>query len=192
VNSNYGHPDEIDLKEAEDFGKRMVETSRRIAAGETDLIPPAPDFALTHQLLVLTEFYRYGGNPHGYMKYDSEKCIYPKCSLCMDNCLMNYIDLSASPPVFGSKKTECDMWMGCTFCEMICPTGAISCDWEEFSKKFRSIIPNFGYNPLAKAAEEAIASGRLRMLVPKEEVRPDRPHFKVHEKRPRFRIPKDK
>ena len=38
-----GHPDEIDLREAEEFGREMVERSRRISAGETKLIPAMPD-----------------------------------------------------------------------------------------------------------------------------------------------------
>jgi flavodoxin/NAD-dependent dihydropyrimidine dehydrogenase PreA subunit len=188
----HGHPDEIDLKEAEDFGREMVEVSRRISSGETDLIPPIPAFVFTEQLHVLTEFYRSGHNPHGFIQYDPEKCVYPKCHLCVDHCLMDYIDLSTSPRVFGSNKTACDMWLGCTFCEMICPTGAIFCDWEKFVKDFEEKIGVIlGGDPLANAAEEAIASGRLRMLVPKEEVRRDRPYFMVHNKHPRFKIPKE-
>ena len=46
----------------------------------------------------------------------------------------------------------------------------------------------FGYSPLQKAASEAIASGRLRKLVPDEI---EGPYFKVYSKRPRFKIPKD-
>ena len=38
-----GHPDEIDLKEAEDFGREMVLRSWKIASGETSLIPPEPE-----------------------------------------------------------------------------------------------------------------------------------------------------
>ena len=37
-----GHPDAIDLEEAEAFGREMAVRSMRIRAGETDLIPPAP------------------------------------------------------------------------------------------------------------------------------------------------------
>jgi flavodoxin/NAD-dependent dihydropyrimidine dehydrogenase PreA subunit len=188
-----GHPDEIDLNEAEEFGRQMVETSRRIGAGETQFIPPLPDYVLTPQLLALTEFYRSGHNPHGYLKYDQEKCLYPKCCLCMDHCLMEYIDLSAQPRKFGSKGTECDMWLGCTFCEMICPSGAISCDWEgflkDFDEKMGPVFAGLG-NPLAEAAEECITYGRLRMLVPREEVRWDKLYFMVHSKRPRFKIGK--
>jgi len=183
-----GHPDDIDLKEAEAFGREMVETSQRISAGETGLIPPLPELTLTPQLLVLLEFYQSGHNPHGQIKYDPKKCAYPKCTLCMDNCLMNYIDLSVDPQKFGSEGDRCDMWMGCTFCEMICPTGAISYNWEEVLKETASLGQFFGYNPLEKAAAEAVASGRLRKLVP-DEIKG--PYFMVYNKRPRFKIPKD-
>ena len=183
-----GHPDDIDLKEAETFGKEMVETSRRISAGETHLIPPLPELDLTPQLLVLLEFYQAGNNPHGRLTYNRSKCTYPKCRLCVDNCLMGYIDLSADPPKYGSEGDACDMWMGCTFCEMICPTGAISGDWEAVLQKIAGLGQIFGYNPLEEAAKKAVASGRLRKLAP-DEIKG--PYFKVYNKRPRFKIPKD-
>ena len=185
-----GHPDEIDLKEAEEFGKEMVERSRRIKEGEADLIPTLSPYVFTPQLWVLTEFYRSGHNPHGRLKYDPEKCLYPKCSLCVENCLMEYIDLSASPRKYGSLGTECDMWLGCTFCEMICPTGAIYCDWEAFLKESGELLSMFEFNPLEEAAKQCVASGKLRMLIPFEEVRWDRLYFMVHNKRPRFKIKK--
>ncbi|MFH1155921.1 MAG: flavodoxin family protein [Pseudomonadota bacterium] len=189
----HGHPDDIDLKEAEDFGRDMAEKSRRISAGETGLIPAVPERVLTPQLLALTEFYRSGHNPHGYMTYDKSKCNYPKCRLCMDNCLMGYIDLSAEPRRYGSQGMACDMWMGCTFCEMICPTGAISCDWEAFQKDFREKIGCvLGGNPLAEAAEACIASKRLRLHIPREDVRWDTPLWKTHAKRPRYKISRHK
>jgi len=189
----HGHPDEIDLREAEEFGREMAKVSRRITAGETGLIPPVPGQVLTPQLLALTEFYRSGHNPHGYMTYDEKKCLYPKCRLCMDHCLMEYIDLSAEPRRYGSKGNACDMWLGCTFCEMICPTGAISCDWEQFHRDFSEKIGVIlDGNPLARAAEDCISSGRLRLLIPREEVRWDRPYLKVHPKRPRFKIHRGK
>jgi hypothetical protein len=76
---------------------------------------------------------------------------------------------------------------------MICPTGAISCDWERFLKDFgEKIGVVLGGNALENAAQGAIASGRLRMLVPKEQVRWDRLFFKVHNKHPRFKISQDK
>lgn len=189
-----GHPDEIDLAEAEEFGRAMGETSRRISQGETDLIPPVPDHVLTPQLLALVEFYRSGHNAHGRLTYDPEKCNFPKCRLCVDNCLMEYIDFSASPRRYGSEGDACDMWMGCTFCENICPTGAISGDWEGHAQRMKHVFAGLGMggeNLLERVIGEAEAAGRFRRLVPKEEVRLDRPFFVVHDKHPRFRIPKD-
>lgn len=183
-----GHPDAVDLREAEVFGRDMVTLSRRIMAGEPNLIPSPPPFELTPQLLALLEFYQSGHNPHGRLSYDRGKCAYPKCRLCQDNCLMGYIDLSADPPRHGSTGNGCDMWMGCTFCELICPTGAISCDWEAALEENMALAEFFGANPLAAAYEKAIASGRLRKLVPDEI---QGPYFQVHGKRPRFKLPKE-
>ena len=183
-----GHPDEIDLQEAEAFGRQMVATSRRIAAGESERIPPPPDFVLTPQLLALLEFYQSGHNPHthGMLTYDRQKCKYPKCRLCQDNCTMGYIDLAADPPRYGSEGNGCDMWMGCTFCELICPTGAISHDWEKAYREHMKIAEFFGgISPLKAAHEKAVASGGLRPLVP-DKIKG--PYFKVYSKRPRFKI----
>jgi flavodoxin/ferredoxin len=186
-----GHPDEIDIGEAEAFGKTMAENSKRIIAGEPQLIPPLPDFVLTPQLLALLEFFQSGHNPHihGQLDYDREKCKYPKCRLCQENCPMGYIDLSADPPRYGSKGNGCDMWMGCTFCELICPTGAISHDWEKAFREHMKIAEFFGgVSPLKAAHEKAVASGRLRQLVP-DKIKG--PYFKVYSKRPRFKISKE-
>jgi ferredoxin len=101
---------------------------------------------------------------------------------------MGYIDLSADPPRYGSKGDGCDMWMGCTFCELICPTGAISHDWENAFQEHMKIAQLFdGVNPLKAAHEKAVASGRLRQLVPNEIAGP---YFRVYSKRPRFKISK--
>lgn len=189
-----GHPDEIDMQEAEEFGRVMVDRSRRISQGESDLVPPVPDHVLTPQLLALVEFYRSGHNAHGRLTYNPEKCNYPKCHLCVDNCVMQYIDLSQTPRRYGSEGDACDMWMGCTFCESICPTGAISADWGAHFARMKPIFAALGMEGedlLAKVIDEAEAAGRFRRLVPKEEIRPDRPFFMVHAKHPRFRIPKD-
>jgi flavodoxin/ferredoxin len=121
-----GHPDDIDLKEAEEFGKQMVERSRRISGGETGLIP---------ELLTGEDYVReYGYYPdrkvylgakwlsHLYnVSIDMEKCT--RCGLCAEHCPMDNIDLDADSPVLGN----C-MW--CTVCEMVCPTGAVDCEME--------------------------------------------------------------
>jgi ferredoxin len=182
------HPDEIDLIEAKDFGMEMAEISQQIAAGETDLIPPVPEMVYSPQLFTLMEFFQSGHNPNGCFQYDRTKCIYPKCSLCMDNCLMGYIDLSSEPRKFGSKGNMCDMWMGCTFCELICPTGAISCDWDKMMSEVPCAPEIMGIYPLEKAAKDLEDASRLRILAPREI---KGPYFKVYNKRPRFKMVKD-
>jgi len=109
-----GHPDEIDLQEAADFGKTRVEISRRISAGETTLIPEVPPM-LPPRTLTRPQFEK---------TINMQKCLYPECSLCMDNCRLRIIDLSQSPPVFPEKCQPC------YFCEMICPTDAIEADYQ--------------------------------------------------------------
>jgi len=106
----------------------------------------------------------------------------------VDNCLMGYIDLSVDPPKFGSTGNACDMWMGCTFCELICPTGAISCNWDAVLTENAGLGQMFGYNPLEKAAQDALALGRLRKLVTEDS---RGPYYKVYSKRPRFKIPQN-
>ncbi len=184
-----GHPDDIDCREAEAFGRRMVEISQRIHSGETGLVPEPPDFQLTPQLLALLEFYQSGHNPHGRLIWDEEKCLYPKCRICEKNCLMGYIDLSADPPRYGSEGDACDMWMGCTFCELICPTGAITCDWDSALQENMRLEEYFGVNPLEAAFKKALETGGLRRLSPDES---QGPYYKVYSKHPRFKMPKDR
>jgi hypothetical protein len=77
-----GHPDEIDLQEAEEYGREMAVRSMRVSAGETDLIPPVPDYIPKPppgDLETIASF-------ETLLKFDREKCLYPECTLCMDNC----------------------------------------------------------------------------------------------------------
>jgi flavodoxin/ferredoxin len=185
-----GHPDAQDLEEAAGFGREMAQNSARIAAGETDLIPPVPELVWTPQLQILFEFFKTGHNPHGHMTYDRSKCLYPKCRICVENCLMEYIDFSQEPRKYGSSGDHCDMWFGCTFCESICPTGAISCDWEAQEK--RNVTGGFrvGGNALHENAVKMVAEGRLRMTIPFESVDWKRLWYQVHAQRPRYKVPK--
>lgn len=136
-----GHPDEIDLQEAEAFGREMVWNSQKIYAGDKSLIPgdpperrpmstgtPPPQsqegMALPENLAEMKKMM------HWRLNYDKEKCLYPKCTLCMDFCPMYGIDLTMDPPIIGN---PC---MTCMMCDQLCPTGAIAVDeaqmrWQE-------------------------------------------------------------
>ncbi len=160
-----GHPDEIDLKEAEDFGKKMGECSHRIFGGETHLIPKIPEGEEWNKLsweppplekdegLIQARI-----TTQRQMKINEEKCV--RCDLCADNCPTDSIDFSVSPPVF---KDNCAL---CWFCEQICPEGAIEIDWEPVAK----IHDRYVQNPLALSLEVAEAQGRFRRLIPLEKI----------------------
>jgi formate hydrogenlyase subunit 6/NADH:ubiquinone oxidoreductase subunit I len=120
-----GHPDAVDLREAEEFGREMAERAGRIAAGERSLIPELPRGKGADQL--------WGPNTmrpptaDGKARFpdraiNTEKCLYPDCTICADNCLMNSIDLTASPPVI---RKSC---ISCNLCNRMCPVAAIEPD----------------------------------------------------------------
>lgn len=114
-----GHPDEIDLQEAEAFGRDMAERAVRIAAGETGLIPTIPkgrDVPVPFQSHPIGEPFP-GANPKRVVNKD--KCLYPECTACADCCPVSAIKLNEDPPVF---KSSC---YNCSLCNRICPTGAI-------------------------------------------------------------------
>jgi ferredoxin len=189
-----GHPDDIDLAEAEAFGREMVQQHQRISAGETDRIPPVPEPVLAPQLLALLQFFRSGHNAHGRFVYDREKCNYPKCTLCIDQCLNAYIDFSVEPRRYGSEGDACDNIYGCTHCENVCPTGAISGQWEMHFERMRHVFAGLGLggeNLLEKVVDQAEAEGRFRRLVPKEQIKLDRLFFQVEDRHPRVRVPRE-
>lgn len=115
-----GHPDEIDLREAEDFGKEMAELSLRIRCGDDSLIPVLTDESDEkmhgNRENAPIEFHEARLAAKKGMRVNLEKCI--GCNLCVGNCPMNVIDFTISPPAFKT-----DICVPCWFCEQICPTG---------------------------------------------------------------------
>ncbi len=165
-----GHPDEIDLREAEVFGSNMVKLSKNICAGDTGLIPPVPGWpedvkkedldpsALEHTFKSMVKFHK-------------EKCLYPKCRLCMDNCPMCGIDLTMKPPVIARPCIDCE------FCAHICPTGAIDSDtFNELMEPFTTTHQDFILTPLRRAQ----AKGKFRPLVDLDKLGTEPPIYKAH------------
>jgi ferredoxin len=175
-----GHPDEIDLKEAENFGKEMVERSRRISTGETALIP-APPPPSTHPPLPEKKG-EASFTFTSMLRFHKEKCLYPDCRLCMDNCPMYGIDLSINPPLLAKPCLSCE------FCARLCPTGALDMDqWLETMKAITSkMLPIIMLHPLEKAEAE----GRFRRLIPLDKLKLDTYGYMVHKKHPQWIIGK--
>jgi flavodoxin/Fe-S-cluster-containing hydrogenase component 2 len=190
-----GHPDKIDLEDAEAFGKQMVENSRQIYAGNTTLIPEQPkpvDLATIAEL----DWKKHMETINWHLVFDKNKCLYPKCRLCMDFCPVHGIDLTVDPPVLASPCLPCGM------CDQICPTGAATVDpiqmrWQnaihDYEKNGRKQLeqlkqgikqeerqrPNSPYGPTNTKqylTDEQVAEGYLHQV------------YKVFKKRPRFII----
>ena len=183
-----GHPDEIDFKEAEDFGALMVERSQRIYQGENQLIPVFPKGS------VYDEIYNPPGFPRvpqevpkepgeAFFKFQAcmqftvnqDKCRHPKCTHCVDICPTNSIDFSYSPPRFG---TSC---IKCFLCEQTCPQGAIEADMEGFQHQHDQFVKPV----LMKALEGFESRGRFRRLTPLDKIGWDTPFWKFP--KPRFK-----
>ncbi len=182
----YGHPDFVDLKEARSFGEQMGRKALAFLAGENIEIPdtPVPDMMPMHANAAIEHL---GGfhNVHGRLVRDKDKCLYPKCHICVDNCTMGYIDYASEQPKYGNLGDACDDCHGCTYCEMLCPTGAIH--------------PEVPYEIAAPAGEDhgsklfcmvlnkAEGEGKFRRLIPFDEVGIRTPFYSVHPKHPRLR-----
>ncbi|MFC1946254.1 EFR1 family ferrodoxin [Chloroflexota bacterium] len=125
-----GHPDVIDLEEAENWGEEMAERAQRIYAGEKDLIPQIPRGPKADPLFQPQGAMALFGNtkkPH--RKINTEKCRYPECTLCVDNCVAKALDFSVEPPAYNSKTC-----INCCLCERMCPQGAVEIPGEELCR----------------------------------------------------------
>jgi len=142
-----GHPDEIDLKEAEEFGREMGERALRIEAGETRLIPKLPKGPKADPLWRPIGVFRnfppppsQSGQPMpappspAKRIVNTEKCTYPTCTLCVDICPVNAIDFSKQPVVF---RKSC---INCALCDKLCPEFAIELDAETMRNRTQHII----------------------------------------------------
>ena len=95
--------------------------------------------------------------------YNAEKCLYPKCTKCMDNCPTKSIDLSESPGVSYETCGPCLVW----FCEQLCPTGAMEVNWDIADNMMETMTSIF--SKLAEPMEEYKELRRFRSLITREE-----------------------
>jgi ferredoxin len=186
-----GHPDKIDLKAAGDFGREIVERSRRISAGEIHLIPPIPeapkeDPALKTKMDELMAKRKREGKPslaiQELMEFHKELCTYPECRLCMDNCPEDAIDLSLNPPSIGK---GC---IGCTLCAKICPTGAM--DESRWLAEIISLGLQANMSAYIESSVKLEKEGRFRRLLSIDKIGIGTPVYSVFNKHPQWIIGK--
>jgi ferredoxin len=173
-----GHPDATDLEEAEAFGREMALRSMRIRAGETDLIPPAPappapppsapPGGSGDAPLVVGSFRRL-------LKFHKEKCLYPSCTLCMDNCPMHGMDLSVDPPILAKPCLDCE------FCARLCPTGAL-----DMTTWLEAMDDTTLTQKLLDTLADAEKGGRFRPLMPLSEIDMTRSGYKQYMVHPQW------
>jgi ferredoxin len=180
-----GHPDAIDIAEAESFGTAMAEHSRKISQGATDIIPTLPSSEASDEFYGVF-FPSVEKQPDGATRprlkvtrrINAEKCT--GCGLCAEACFYDIIDSSVTPPVF--KNQDC---CGCGFCEGICPTGAIESDSPRLDPKAGEIARNRDH--MRKTLNIAEAKGRFRRLVREEDMDWDIPWEEASGGPPRFK-----
>jgi len=95
--------------------------------------------------------------------YNADKCNYPKCTICLDNCPTHSISLSGSPHINYETCGPCLVW----FCEQLCPTGAIEVDWVPIDKGIDAVKAYF--DKLSESMYEFKNIRRFRNLLSVEE-----------------------
>lgn len=149
-----GHPDEIEFREAEEFGENICEISQKIQKGETSLIPKFELISKTwwarQSRQATLEALR---NVSPKFKINEGKCT--RCLICQENCPTDAVDIEVNPPEI--QKEGC---IFCWYCEKVCPEGAIEADWSIMEKIFKSNL--LGY---IEALKEAENQGKFRPLV---------------------------
>lgn len=161
-----GHPDAHDLEAATRFGREIVERSGGVSEGRRELIPQAGPVSTgewldaAHQL---TPEFLDQSMPK--LRFEIQKCT--KCGTCQDNCPVHGIDIAADPPRIQQPCIYC--WN----CTLMCPTQAISADWEPLVRK----APDF-YRRYRIALEGAEARGEFRWLIDPDAIDFDAPLYK--------------
>jgi len=97
--------------------------------------------------------------------FDMNKCTYPKCTLCIDECPMDSIVFTHDPPYSVHVKRNCE---GCDVCWCVCPENAISIpNIATTHALLKPSGPDDGFFAALNAAEKA---GKFRRLVPLDEI----------------------
>ncbi len=153
------HPDDIEVREAENFGENICDVSLKIKNGDSSLIPKfelveKTWWAKQSKILTLDMLRKF------YPKFEIniDKCS--KCLTCQNECPVDAIDIERDPP-----EIQKDGCIFCLYCEKLCPEGAIEADWTMNSKGARSNLKGY-----VKALKEAELQGKFRPYVDYEKI----------------------
>ncbi|MFX1276435.1 MAG: EFR1 family ferrodoxin [Promethearchaeota archaeon] len=149
-----GHPDEIELNEAEDFGKNICNISLKVHDGDLSLVPEIQlitDTLWAQESSQLTLDILRRGSPR--FTINQEKCT--QCLQCQNKCPSNAINIEIDPPEIQNEGC-----IFCWFCEKLCPEGAIEADWEAMKIRNRKNLTMY-----VKFLEEAEKEGKFRPYI---------------------------
>lgn len=153
------HPDDLEIKEAGEFGEQVCSKSSKVQNGEVNLIPEykliddrwwsreSKNISLDVLRKISPQF-----------KINEEKCS--KCYICQEKCPVDAIDVDAEPPQI--QKEGC---ISCWFCEKICPENAIEADWSFIKKSSRGNLKKY-----IEALKEGERQGKFRPYVDYEKI----------------------
>ena len=150
-----GHPEESAYEAAQLFGRDIVQTSQRIADGDTGLIPSL-NYVRDHWADMAEMF-----TPETMktfmpsLRIDVDTCT--QCHTCEENCPAGGIDIEADPPLI---QNPC---IFCWHCVMVCPEIAIDAvdgDWGQLQE----IMP-VNYQLYRERLDAAAARGEFKWLM---------------------------
>lgn len=142
-----GNPDEISLRQAEEFGREMGSRAKRVAQGEKNLIPKSgtgegpgardlwkvnPMVAAPHE--EQAEGQSLSERAQAMRKFNKKKCKYPECGKCIDVCPVKAISFSDGNL---SVKGSC---INCTLCDKLCPEEAIELNEDASMRRTQRVI----------------------------------------------------
>jgi flavodoxin/ferredoxin len=147
-----GHPDALDLAEAEKFGEAIAQRSERIAKGDLSLIPASE--AVPEDWVRMADFLsrEFLEQSMPRLRINTAKCT--RCGECVSGCPVGGIDVEIDEPRI---QQPC---VYCYYCAKACPTLAIEADWEPLV----TMAPQ-NYARYREALDDAAAKGRFRWLV---------------------------
>lgn len=165
-----GHPDDQDLKEAFEFGKKVIRCSKAVSSGDLGCISkPAPipeDWAINEAALLTRSFL---SQVMPVLSINQETCV--QCGECQNDCPVRGIDIESDPPRI---QKPC---IYCFHCASICPTCAIEADWSALDN-----MAPVNYARYRKALDAAEGRREFRWLIDPDAVDCSDPLHKQRER----------